>query len=152
MGTDITLENPDKVNLKITYLNILQNIINRMSTFCIAIKTASVTTLTALLAYSASETIANKFEIWMFMIPWLFFAGYHAYFLRLERAFRTLYNNSANQNDISFSDFLIDERTLKSVYLPWYKVIFSKSLIIFHLVLILTISISFAKITGLLCF
>lgn len=46
----------DKVNMQIAYLNILQNIINRMSTFGIAMQTASVTTLATLLAYASTDT------------------------------------------------------------------------------------------------
>lgn len=149
---DIDLTETDKVNIKIAYLNILQNIINRMATFSLAMKTASVTTLTALLAYSASESVDDSFKFWMFIIPWLFFAGYHAFFLRLERAFRTLYNNSANQQDISFIDFKIDENKLADVYEKWPKVIFSRPLIVFHLVLILVVVISFATIKGIICF
>lgn len=152
MTTHINLTDPDKVNLKVAYLNFLQNIINRMSTFSIAMKTASVTTLTALLAYSASDSVGNNFKLWMFFIPWLFFAGYHAYFLRLERTFRTLYNNSANQEDISFSDFKIDKNKLDPIYEKWSDVIWSKPLFIFHFTLILIVVISFAKIKGIPCF
>ena len=152
MTTNINLTNTDKVNLKISYLNLLQNIINRMSTFGIAMKTASVTTLTALLAYSASDSVGNNFKLWMFFIPWFFFAGYHAYFLRLEKTFRNLYNNDSNQEDISFNDFKIDKNKLDPIYEKWSDVIFSKPLFIFHLTLILIIIISFAKIKGIPCF
>ena len=152
MTTNIGLTDSDKVNLKIAYLNFLQNIINRMSTFGIAMKTASVTTLTALLAYSASESVGDNFKLWMFIIPWLFFAGYHAYFLRLERTFRTLYNSSANQEDISFHDFKIDKNKLEKNKEKWEDVIFSRPLAIFHLTLIVIVIISFVKIKGIPCF
>lgn len=151
MNTDIDLKDLDKVNLKLSYLNLLQNIINRMSTFSIAMKTASVTTLTALLAYSASETVGNNFKVWMFLMPWIFFTGYNAYFLRLERAFRTLYNNSANHKDISFDDFRIDKNKLNTIYEKWSEIIFSKPLLIFHLSLLCLVVISFAKIKGISC-
>lgn len=152
MSTNINLNDTDKVNIKISYLNILQNIINRMATFSLAMKTASVTTLTALLAYSASDTVSDNFKLWMFFIPWLFFAGYHAFFLRLEKIFRSLYNNSANQSDISFSDFSIDKNKLRSIYSPLHRTIFSLPFLLFHLILIAIVSISFLKIQGILCF
>ena len=116
------------VNIKIAYLDTLQNIINRMATFSLAMKTASVTTLTALLAYSALEPLDNTFRLWIFVVPWLFFAGYHAYFLRLERAFRKIYNNSSNQNSITFDDMQIDGDKLNSAYEKWTSIIFSKPL------------------------
>ncbi|WP_201578604.1 hypothetical protein [Psychrobacter okhotskensis] len=148
----INLTDPDKVNIKIAYLGTLQNIINRMATFIIAMQTASVTTLTALIAYSASEPIDSSFKLWMFLIPWLFFAGYHAYFLRLERAFRTIYNNSSNQDDFSFSDMKIDKNKLNSAYEKWLSVILSRPLVIFHLTLIVIAVVSFIKIRGIPCF
>lgn len=152
MSTNINLNDTDKVNIKISYLNILQNIINRMATFSLAMKTASVTTLTALLAYSASDTVSDNFKLWMFFIPWLFFAGYHAFFLRLEKIFRSLYNNSANQSDISFADFSIDKNKLRSISSPLHRTIFSLPFLLFHLILIAIVSISFLKIQGILCF
>jgi hypothetical protein len=87
----------------------------------------------------------------MFFMPWIFFAGYHAYFLRLERVFRTLYNNSANQEDISFDDFRIDKNKLNPIYEEWSEIIFSKPLLIFHLSLLCLVMISFAKIKGIPC-
>ena len=148
----IKLTDSDKVNIKIAYLDTLQNIINRMATFSLAMKTASVTTLTALLAYSASEPLDNTFRLWIFVVPWLFFAGYHAYFLRLERAFRKIYNSSSNQNSITFDDMKIDGGKLNSAYEKWTSIIFSKPLFSFHLILIIIAIVSFSKIKGILCF
>jgi len=143
----------DKVNMQIAYLNILQNIINRMSTFGIAMQTASVTTLTALLAYAS--TSADTLRIWMFFIPWLFFAGYNAFFLRTERAFRERYNQIVIKNTIEFTDFRIDKTDLKSLYntkeCKWFNVIFSKVFITCHLVIFLVI-ILFSYSKGISCF
>jgi hypothetical protein len=146
----------DKVNMQIAYLNILQNIINRMSTFGIAMQTASVTTLTALLAYASTNTdTLDTFRIWMFFIPWLFFARYNAFFLRTERAFRERYNQIAMKNTIDFTDFKIDKTDLKSLYstkeCQWFNVIFSKVFITCHLVIFLVI-ILFAYSKGISCF
>ncbi|WP_181717787.1 MULTISPECIES: hypothetical protein [unclassified Psychrobacter] len=148
----IELTDQDKVNIKIAYLDTLQNIINRMATFSLAMKTASITTLTALLAYSASEPLDNSFKLWMFFIPWLFFAWYHAYFLRLERAFRHIYNNSSNQNSITFDDMKIDGNKLNNAYEKWTSIIFSKPLFFFHLTLITIAVVSFINIKGIPCF
>lgn len=149
--TDINLDNSDQVNLKITYLTILQNIINRMSTFGIGMKTASVTALTALLAYSASDPIHSNFQLCIFVIPWLFFAGYHGYFLKLERTFRNLYNASANQSAINFESFEIDRKKLKPFSEKWSNVIFSKPFLSFHLILITIVILAFIRIQGIPC-
>lgn len=146
----------DKVNMRIAYLNILQNIINRMSTFGIAMQTASVTTLTALLAYaSTNANTLDTFKIWMFFIPWFFFAVYNAFFLRTERAFRARYNQIATKNIIDFTDFKIDKTDLKNLYIikecKWFNVIFSKVFITCHLVIFLVIFF-FAYSKGISCF
>ena len=145
----------DKVNIQIAYLNILQNIINRMSTFGIAMQSASVTTLTALLAY-ASTTSIDAFKLWMFFVPWLFFAGYNAFFLRTERAFRERYNQITNKDNISFVDFRINKDDLNTLYQQteschWLNVIFSRVFITCHLVIFIVI-ILFAYFKGISCF
>lgn len=149
----IKLENEaDKVNVKIAYLTFLQNIINRLSTIGITIKTASVTTLIALLAYSASSSVNASFKLlWLFFLPWLFFYAYDAYFLKLERTFRNLYNNNANEKHISFESFKIDGEVLKNFRVEWPDVIFSRPIFSFHLIVIVVIIIAFLNIKGIPC-
>ncbi|MBF7699275.1 hypothetical protein [Acinetobacter pollinis] len=149
----IKLENEaDKVHLKIAYLTFLQNIINRLSTIGITIKTASVTTLIALLAYSASSSVNASFKLlWLFFIPWLFFYAYDAYFLRLERTFRNIYNNNANEEYISFEKFKINGELLKKFRIEWSDVIFSSPILPFHLTVIVVIIIAFLNIKGIPC-
>ena len=121
----------DQINLKIAYFNILQNIIGRMSNYVLGIKTASITVLAALLAFSASVN-GGCFNWGLFLIPWAVFLGYHVHFLRLEHAFRSIYNESTNTLNVEISDFKIDNSKLKE-YLPSIlNIISSFPLIIFH--------------------
>lgn len=129
---------PDQVNLKIAYLNILQNIIGRMSNYVLAIKTASITVMAALLAFSASEYVC--FQWWVFLIPWILFVGYHMYFLRLEIAFRNMYNDATNTINIDISDFKIDKVKLDNSMPEVKKVLLSFPLVFFHFALLATIS------------
>jgi hypothetical protein len=144
MGNNTSLNSTDELNLRIAYLNILQNIIGRMSTYVLAIKTASLTTLTALLAYSASDNVC--FHGWIFLIPWAFFVGYHAFFLRLERAFREIYNLTIDKDSLELSDLKINAKKIKDASPAWSEVLSSAPLCIFHLVLLFVIYISYISL------
>lgn len=139
----------DQINLKIAYLNILQNIIARMSNYVLAIQTASITVMTALLAFSATDKVS--FHWWLFLVPWSVFVGYHVYFLRLERAFRQLYNSATITTDIEVSDFKIDKQKLDSSTPSILTVLFSKPLIIFHLALLVVISAAYFFLSDKTC-
>lgn len=136
----------DQINLKIAYFNILQNIIGRMSNYVLGIKTASITVLAALLAFSASVK-GGCFNWGLFLIPWAVFLGYHIHFLRLEHAFRSIYNESTDSLNIEISDFKIDNSKLKEHLPNIFKILFSLSLIIFHGALLVVI-ISVYNILG----
>jgi len=141
MQPNNSLDETNRLNLTIAYLNILQNIIGRMSTYVLAIKTASITTLTALLAFSASDNVC--FHWWVFIIPWLFFVGFHAFFLRLERAFRKIYNDVTADNNITLSSLKIDEQKIKKASPSFIEVLCSLPLSAFHSFLLIIISVSY---------
>ena len=135
------MNDSDKLNLSIAYLNILQAIIGRMSNYVLAIQTASLTTLTALLAFSATDGVCFKW--WIFIIPCIFFASFHFYFLRLERAFRKLYNDATVTDSMSLSDLKIDPDKLKEATPGVCKVISSPSLYVFYPFLLILVLISY---------
>lgn len=73
-----------------SYLNILQAIISRMATNSANCKTWCVTLVSAILVIIADK---GKTEyIWITLIPVLLFFFLDAYYLSLERDFRSLYN------------------------------------------------------------
>lgn len=134
--------NTESLNLAIAYLNILQTIIGRMSNYILAIQTASLTTLTALLAFSASDGV--DFKWWIFIIPCIFFASFHFYFLRLERAFRKMYNDATSNNNISLSNLKIDSEKLSKATPKAREVLSSPSLYFFYPSLLVLILISYS--------
>jgi len=73
-----------------SYLNILQAIINRMATNSANCKTWCVTLVSAILVIIADKGKADY--IWITLIPVLLFFFLDAYYLGLERDFRSLYN------------------------------------------------------------
>lgn len=149
MKKTMSTDPSDQVNLKIAYLNILQNIIARMSNYVLAIQTASVTVMTALLAFSATDKVS--FHWWLFLVPWFVFVGYHVYFLRLERAFRQLYNSATITTDIEVSDFKIDKQKLDSSAPCILKVLFSIPLLVFHIALLIVILSAYIFLTDKTC-
>lgn len=73
-----------------SYLNILQAIINRMATNSANCKTWCVTLVSAILVIIVDKGKADY--IWITLIPVFLFFFLDAYYLGLERDFRSLYN------------------------------------------------------------
>ncbi|MCU4436109.1 hypothetical protein KTH93_11580 [Acinetobacter bereziniae] len=104
-------DDENKLELKIAYLNIIQNILGRMSNNVLIMKTTNVTALTAMLAFAATDKASN-FQWWMFFIPWGLFSFFHAYFLYKESIFIGLYNDAISKNDFTIDNFKIDMEDL----------------------------------------
>lgn len=82
---------------KISYLNMIQNIINRMAKNCFALKGWAVTLVAGVFALAAKDTNAIYFLI--AYIPIVSFWLLDAYYLQQERLFRSLYNYVRNLNE-----------------------------------------------------
>lgn len=85
-----------------SYLNILQAIISRMATNSANCKTWCVTLVSAILVIIADKGKADY--IWITFIPVFLFFFLDAYYLGLERDFRSLYNTflkNLHQGNIS---------------------------------------------------
>lgn len=139
------INNDSQQELKLAYLNILQNIISRMSNNVMIMKTTNVTILTAMLTFSATETVTN-FDWWMFLIPWALFTFYHAYFLHKESIFISLYNKSLSKSNFNFNDFKIDMSEIDKLNLNDifnYNIKFSFFVFQFGLIFIVLISFIF---------
>jgi len=136
----------EQVALRVAYLNILQGIVARLANSSSVIKGASVTVLSALLAFASSEKV--NFHAVMFIIPGLVFMSYHAYFLQQERAFVRLYNCAAAtplNNEISF---VIDKAIIESQREPYLSVLRRKTILMFHLPLIAAFVVAFLLSKG----
>lgn len=115
--------NSESTELKIAYLGFIQGIISRLSNSVLILMTASITLMSAILAFSVSDNVKNP-SLWMFLFPWVFLAAFHAYYLYQEKTFINIYNQVVNQNSISITDFEINEDTLKENRPNFFKVFF----------------------------
>ncbi|WP_126944203.1 hypothetical protein [Xanthomonas sp. BRIP62409] len=128
----------DRVALRIAYLNIVQGIVARLANSSSVIKGASVTVLSAMLAFSATDGIDLRW--WNFLPIGSVFMIYHAYFLQQERAFIRLYNKAAEKDICEDVSLVIDGRALREVRESYISVLTRPSIIGFHFPVILGFS------------
>ncbi|QVK32286.1 hypothetical protein [Pseudomonas syringae] len=128
------MSNPESAALRVAYLNIVQGIISRLANSSSVIKGASVTVLSALLAFAGGEHVT--FHVWMFILPGVIFMCYHAYFLQQERAFVNLYNAAAAKPLSTEVSFVIDAAKINAVKEAYWSVLARKTIWGFHLPMI----------------
>lgn len=116
---------------KTKHLELIQGIVNRLSTNSFLLKGWSVVLVSALFALSAPNS--NVSFIFLAYIPAFIFWGLDGYFLWQERLYRALYDHvrKLKENDIDFS------MSTKSVgsgqeLQGWSDAVLSKTLIAFH--------------------
>lgn len=124
------MSDTDSVALRVAYLNIVQGIISRLANSSSVIKGASVTILSALLAFAGGEHVT--FHAWMFILPGVIFMCYHAYFLQQERAFVKLYNAAASKPLSTEVSFVIDVVTINTVKETYWSVLTRRTIWAFH--------------------
>ena len=123
---------------KLKHLEFLQGIINRMANCSFLLKGWSVIIVAALLALSVAtqEKIAL---ISIFFVPVIVFWILDGYYLWQERLFRAVYNavRKKDENEIDFEmnpmDFVGGRNT-------WLSTIFSKTIVLFYLSLMITMT------------
>jgi hypothetical protein len=115
------------------HLEMIQGVITRMANNSFLLKGWSITLISALLALTTIKPVIALLPAFMF---WLL----DGYFLHQERLYRKLYDavRIKNENDIDFS-----MNTLPFINLVdnWFQVTLSKTLSVFHGVIILSIAI-----------
>ena len=116
---------------KLKHLEFIQNAINRMASNSFIIKGWCITIATALIALLEKEDI-NKCYIAFSFLPLLFFWFLDAYFIKVERQYRKLYDKVRKEEDEKI-DFSMDISSYKECY---RKVFFSYTLFLFYLSLI----------------
>ena len=119
------------------HLELIQGIINRLSTNSFLLKGWSVTLVSALFALSTSDSRANL--IYVAYIPIAVLWGLDGFFLCQEELFRKLYDRVRVLPEEKI-DFSMDVNQIKGKERPtWIGATFSKTLIPFHGMLILPI-------------
>lgn len=122
---------------KLKHLELIQGVINRLSTNSFLLKGWSVVLVSALFALSASGR--NRAFVFLAYIPTTVFWGLDGFFLWQEQLYRALYNHVRllKEEDVDFS---MDTTPFKTRDGPvWLTATLSKTLISFHGVLILAI-------------
>lgn len=119
------------------HLELIQGVINRLSTNSFLLKGWSVVLISALFALSASNS--RPAFVFLAYLPAIVFWGLDGFFLWQEQLYRALYNHVRKLKDEEI-DFSMDTTPFKAGDGPtWVKATWSKTLIPFHGVLILAI-------------
>lgn len=121
---------------KQSHLEMIQGVVNRLSHNSFLLKGWSVILVSAMFALAAKDT--KVVFIYLAYFPAISFWGLDGYFLHQERLFRALYDNvrSLDENNIDFS---MNTSIVKEKVAPWSAVTLSKTLIVFHGVVLSTI-------------
>ncbi len=125
---------------RLKHLEMLQSVITRMANNSFLVKGWSVTLLSAILVLTAKDKIFAMG--WIALIPIIIFWLLDGFFLRQERLFRKLYDKYRIQPQDSPTDFNMDTSIVAPEVGNWPQVIFSTTLIVFHVglaVLLLTV-------------
>lgn len=124
------------MEIKAKHLEMIQGVINRLSTNSFLLKGWSVVLVSALFALSAGDS--NPAFIFLAYFPAFVFWGLDGYFLWEEKKFRALYE-SVRKKDESEIDFSMDTAATAGQAGRWMEATFSKTLFPFHGVLIVAI-------------
>jgi len=123
---------------KLKHLEFLQDTISRMASNSFLLKGWSVLLVSALFAVLAN---ASRIEfVYFAYLPSVAFWILDGYFLRQERLFRKLYDRVRTLSD-SEVDFSMDTSPVANQVDSWFRIMFSKTLIIFHGTVIVTITV-----------
>ena len=126
------------MDAKLKHLELIQGIINRMASNSFSLKGWSVILVSALFALAAASPNA-RFSLLAYF-PAVAFWVLDAYFLRQERLFRKLYDKVRAMPDNQI-DFSMDTSPHLAEVQSWRRVAFSVTLLIFHGIVIFTITL-----------
>ena len=123
---------------KIAHLEMIQGVINRTGRNSFSLKGWSVILVSALFALSANDS--DERFIYLAYFPALAFWVLDGFFLHQERLYRELYDKvrTIDESDI---DFDMNASIFKNKVDSWLKVVFSKTLRIFHGAVLGTITV-----------
>jgi len=122
---------------KIKHLEMLQTIISRMARNSFMLAGWNVVLVSAIFALAFSES--KSVLVIVAYLPAATFWLLNGYFLRHERLFRKLYDRVRvmDEDDIDFS---MNTELVKTEVASWIRVTFSTTLVLFHSVILLTIT------------
>lgn len=127
---------------KIRYLEMIQNVINRMASNSFLLKGWTVTIVVGLFIFANKADNMDPIYIFLALIPAIFFWILDGYFLHQEKLYRELYNNATKISPDKI-DFSMNATSFKGEIATWRAVIFSTTLNYFYIPIIFVILVAF---------
>lgn len=122
---------------KLKHLELIQGVINRLSTNSFLLKGWSVVLVSALFALAAPES--RTAFVYLAYIPAVVFWGLDGYFLWQERLYRALYDHVRSKPDTEI-DFSMDANSFsRTLAGGWPEAVLSRTLLAFHGVLVVAV-------------
>lgn len=121
---------------KLKHLELIQGVINRLSTNSFLLKGWSVVLVSALFALAAPES--RTAFVYLAYIPAVVFWGLDGYFLWQERLYRALYDHVRAKPEAEI-DFSMDTSSFRGSAKGWPEAVLSRTLLTFHGVLIIAV-------------
>ena len=122
---------------KFKHMDLVQNVVNRMAQNSFFLKGWSVTLVAGLLALS-SAIEEGMVLVSICFLPVIVFWILDGYFLWQERLFREFYDSVRNKQEAEI-DFSMDVTPHLGGRNTWFRSVFSKTLSIFYLTLVLVL-------------
>ena len=126
------------MDAKLKHLELIQAVISRMASNSFALKGWTVLIVSALFALSPGDS--KKYYLYLAYLPALAFWILDAYFLRQERLFRKLYD-SVRLLPPEQIDFSMNTTPFFTNVSSWFATMFSVTLRVFHLAVLVIITI-----------
>lgn len=119
---------------KITYLQMIQNLIQRMATNSFQLKGWAITLVGVTAALTVDST-NTRMRFWL-LLPLFVFWFLDAYYLRLERVYRLLYRHVATclpeQIDFDLDPAKVKTDAVDSCKICYFSCLFSKTEFLFY--------------------
>lgn len=124
------------------HLEFIQNVITRMARNSFFVKGWSVTLIAALFVLAAGDTDGDLIAV--AFLPAIFFWVLDAYYLYQERVFRRLYDRvRTSEHEMHYS---MDTTEDDGGVIDWIKTAFSKTILIFHIIIVMTVIVAFVNV------
>lgn len=122
---------------KIRYLEMIQNIISRISSNSFLLKGWTVTIVVGLLAFANLKQMEPKFIV-LALVPTIIFWVLDSFFLLQERLYRRLYNHAITLKEDEI-DFSLNAYKFKDEVANWFKIMFTKTILLFYIPILIVI-------------
>ncbi|MDQ5770982.1 hypothetical protein [Thiothrix subterranea] len=126
------------IEQKVKHLEMIQDVVKRMASNSFQLKTWTIGIISAVFALMDKSQVFYLMPI--LIVPVFLFWGLDAYFLRLERLYRQLYEDvRQRQEGVDNIDFSLDYRSYEMQEKTWFQVVKSRTLLVFYGMLSLVI-------------